>query len=408
MRYLKYILALASCGLLLPFASLADLQMYEGEPEARHSVVIEGYLPVFGDLVKIADDHDPATSTDEAVYYIDSDLRRRAFPNQRVYESWYADFSQVQEITAADMANIRLAGTIRYRPGTRLIKIPSIPKVYAVEPGGVLRWIETEAAAKALYGNDWAHRVDDVSEALFSGYSEGAPIVAPLFPTGTLLRRASDTAMFVIDGMYKRHIMPAAVAQIRAQERHVIGMSSDLSEYEDSGAVVGEEIKLNDTAEIYFVETLSPPVFDFPVTPTQVNAGEDATLYVLRATSGIPIILRGMNVSLTGAWDGSKPLITDLRWEDAYSDNLFGIRQLESPGAAEETVAISGAYTMNENQSRVIILKGRIAADAPEGRVITSHLQRSTFNVANGGNGARLASFWPVSEFPEFEMTIQR
>ena len=381
--------------------------MFEGAAPGLSSVADEGYLPVFGDLVKIADDHDPATSADEAVYYIDSDLRRRAFPNQKVYESWYADFSQVQEIGASDMADIRLAGNIRYRPGTRLIKIPSIPKVYAVEPGGMLRWIETEAVAKALYGNDWARRVDDVSEAFFTGYTEGAPLVAPLYPTGTLLRRASDTALFVIDGMYKRHIMPGAVSTIRAQDRYVVATSGSLAEFEDASGVVGDEIKLTDSAELYCVETLSPPVFDFPVTPTQVQAGEDSTLYVLRATSGMPIILRGMSVTLTGVWDGDVPLVTDLRWEDAYSDNLFGIKQLESPGSAEETMAISGAYTMSENQSRVIILKGRIAADAPAGHVITSRLQRGTFNVADGGNGNRLGSFWPTTEFPRFEMAVR-
>ncbi|MEA3248927.1 MAG: hypothetical protein U9Q03_01045 [Patescibacteria group bacterium] len=407
MKYLKYVLAVASFGLFLPIASLAQ-QMFEGEPEARHSVVIEGYLPAFGDLVKIENDDDPSTDADLAVYYIDADFRRRAFPNQRIYESWYGDFSGVQEISAEDMAKIRLAGNIRYRPGTRLIKIPSIPKVYAVEPGGVLRWIETEAAAKALFGDDWSQRVDDVSETFFTEYTEGTPLVAPLWPTGTMVRRASDTALFVIDGMYKRHVRPGIASQIRAQERHIIETSSDLSGYDDGGDIFDGENKLVDTGEYYYVETLSPPVFDFPVTPTTVAAGEDVVLYVLRATSGMPIILRGMSVRMTGVWSGSESLVTDLRWVDAYTDNLFGIRQLESTGAAEETMTISGAYTMPENQSRVIMLKGRVSENAPEGHVITTRLHRDTFNVADGGNGKRFGNFWPAGEFPRFEMEVGR
>ena len=115
-----------------------------------------------------------------------------------------------------------------------------------------------------------------------------------------------------------------------------------------------------------------------------------------------------MSVHMTGVWNGSEPLVTDLRWEDAYSDNLFGIRQLESTGAAEETMTISGAYTMPENQSRVIMLRGRISESAPEGHVIHTRLHRDTFNVADGGNGNRFSSFWPATDFPEYSLTVTR
>ncbi len=407
MRYLKYALALASFGLLTPFAAFA-VPMFEGPAPGLQSVYMDDYMPQFGDLVKIADDGDPATTADLAVYYIDADLSRRAFPNQRVFESWYEDFSDVQEISAADMAKIRLAGNIRYRPGTRLIKIPSIPKVYAVEPGGMLRWIETEQVAKELYGPDWARRVDDVPETFFTEYTEGAPLTAPVWPTGTVVRRPSDTALFLMEGMYKRHLMPGAAALIRAQARNIIEASTDLSEYLDAGDVSTAELKLTDTGESYYVETLPPPSFDFPVTPTEVTAGEDSVLYVLRVTSGMPVILRSMSVTIEGAWQGNEPLITDLRWVDAYDDNLFGTQQLQTPGAADETMTIAGAYTLPENLSRVIMLRGRIASDAPVGHVIRVGLHRDTFNVADGGNGNRLGTFWPLEEFPEYELEVVR
>ena len=94
-----------------------------------------------GTLIKLEDDKDPATNEDKVVYYFDKEWQRRPFPNQKVYESWYTGFSGVKSITKAEMAEIQLGPPIIYRPGTRLVKIPSIPKVYAVEPNGVLRTV---------------------------------------------------------------------------------------------------------------------------------------------------------------------------------------------------------------------------------------------------------------------------
>src|SRR5512142_160585 len=89
-----------------------------------------------GDLIKLQDDHDPKTLEDRVVYYYDKDWYRHPFPNQKVFQSWYRDFSGVKEITKEEMAQLPLSTPVTYRPGTRLVKIPSIAKGYAVEPGG--------------------------------------------------------------------------------------------------------------------------------------------------------------------------------------------------------------------------------------------------------------------------------
>ena len=56
-------------------------------------------------------------------------------------------------VTDAQLAAYAIGGNVTYRPGTRLVKIQSDPKVYAVDAHGVLRWVKTEAAAIALYGS---------------------------------------------------------------------------------------------------------------------------------------------------------------------------------------------------------------------------------------------------------------
>jgi hypothetical protein len=118
----------------------------------------------------------PATSS--AVYYCGADGKRYVFPNDRVYFSWYPNFNDVTTINDAQLASISLGGLVTYRPGVKMVKIESLPNVYAVEKGGTLRWIKTPAIAADLYGATWNKKVDDISDAFFGSYKTGDPITA--------------------------------------------------------------------------------------------------------------------------------------------------------------------------------------------------------------------------------------
>ncbi len=111
-----------------------------------------------------------------AVYYRASDGTRHAFPNERVFFSWYADFSSVQEVSADTLASYPLSKGVTYRPGSKLVKFTTLAKVYAVAKGGTLRWITSEAAASSLYGADWNKKVDDISDVFFLDYRFGADV----------------------------------------------------------------------------------------------------------------------------------------------------------------------------------------------------------------------------------------
>jgi hypothetical protein len=111
-----------------------------------------------------------------AVYYCGADGKRYVFPNDRVYFSWYADFSAVKIISDIDLAKIPLGGNITYRPGVKMVKAQSDPKVYAVAQGGVLRWISSEAVAVHLYGADWNKEIDDIPDSFFADYKVGEPL----------------------------------------------------------------------------------------------------------------------------------------------------------------------------------------------------------------------------------------
>jgi hypothetical protein len=132
-------------------------------------------LPVHS-LVKLPDDGNPETQDDTAVYYIGSDGRRHAFPNGRVFSTWYVDFSQIQVVDPSHIAAIPLGANVTYRPGARLVKFTTDPKVYAVEKGGSLRWITSEHVAMDLYGASWSTSIDDLSDAFFSNYQFGSHV----------------------------------------------------------------------------------------------------------------------------------------------------------------------------------------------------------------------------------------
>lgn len=129
-----------------------------------------------GDLIKLPDDSNPATTVDTAVYYYGVDGLRYVFPNDKTYFTWYADFRNVKVVSAAQLGTIGIGGNVTYRPGTKMVKINSDPKVYAVSRGGILRHMASEALATALYGATWNREIHDVPDSFFTNYTMGVAI----------------------------------------------------------------------------------------------------------------------------------------------------------------------------------------------------------------------------------------
>ncbi|MBP9747401.1 hypothetical protein KBD13_00495 [Patescibacteria group bacterium] len=121
-----------------------------------------------GDLIK--------SPTNSAVYYFASNGKRYVFPNDKTYFTWYNDFSQVKVIPAKALSAIPIGGNVTYRPGRKMIKITTDPRVYAVDQGGVLRHVMTESIAQSLYSLSWKQQIDDVPDQLFTNYRLGTPI----------------------------------------------------------------------------------------------------------------------------------------------------------------------------------------------------------------------------------------
>ncbi len=111
------------------------------------------------------------------VYYLGPDGKRYVFPNDKTYLSWFDTFTYVKQIADAELIKNPLGGNVTYKPGVRLIKVDTDPKVYAITRGGVLRWIKTEEVAEQLYGKDWSTKVDDLPDSFFTNYKEGQTVL---------------------------------------------------------------------------------------------------------------------------------------------------------------------------------------------------------------------------------------
>lgn len=114
--------------------------------------------------------------TSSTLYWYASNGSRYVFPNANTYYSWFPDFSNVVTVNDSDLATMPLAGSVTYRPGAKLVKVESDPKVYAVSRYGVLRWVTSEWLATQLYGSNWSTKTEDLPAVFFSNYTVGAPI----------------------------------------------------------------------------------------------------------------------------------------------------------------------------------------------------------------------------------------
>jgi len=135
-------------------------------PLASNAAVTSIFSP--GDLIK---------GSGDTVYYYGNDGTRYVFPNSKTYFTWFTDFSKVKQIPDGLLGTIPLARqNITYRPGKKMVKITTDPKVYVVDQGGILRGIATEQLAQTLYGISWKNQVDDIPDAFFINYKVGTPI----------------------------------------------------------------------------------------------------------------------------------------------------------------------------------------------------------------------------------------
>lgn len=188
-----------------------------------------------GDLIK---------ASGPAVYYYAADGKRYVFPNEKTYFSWYNDFSMVKTISDTELAGIPIGGNVTVRPGTKLVKIQTDPKVYAVTKCGMLHWIESETIAKSLYGDAWAARVIDVPDAFFVNYTIGSSVSSAVHPDGQLVQYSGDSNWYVVWNGQKRKF--ASQSAFDANMLNPLNSVMTTITYPNGADVMGREADLAD------------------------------------------------------------------------------------------------------------------------------------------------------------------
>lgn len=189
-----------------------------------------------GQLIKMAGNN--------SVYYLGADNKRYMFPNPSVYNSWFKDFSSVVTISSTELYSIDLGGNVTMRPGTNLVKITTVPKTYAVEPNGTLRWITSESVASSLYGAEWYKKVVDIPDAFWVNYSVGADLSTATYPTGTLVKGSGTSNIYYIDNGQKRLIADEAAFNANNFNWNFVLPAADLTAYADGTSITGAESAL--------------------------------------------------------------------------------------------------------------------------------------------------------------------
>ena len=194
------------------------------------------YAASAGQLIKMAGNN--------SVYYLGADNKRYMFPTQSTYMSWFKDFSSVVTISSTELQSYDLGGNVTMRPGTNLVKITTVPKTYAVEPNGTLRWITSESVASALYGSQWYKKVVDVPDGFWVNYIVGADLSGSTYPTGSLVKQTGSATIYYIDGSTKRAVADMTAFDANRFNMNFVQTATDLSSYSTGTSITGAESAL--------------------------------------------------------------------------------------------------------------------------------------------------------------------
>lgn len=180
------------------------------------------------------------TSSSTTVYLIDENGQRRPFLRGATYFTWFSSFRPVRLIPDDQMQQIVLGPPIGVRPGTALVKMPTSPVVYAVEPGNILQPIASEAQAKQLYGPSWAKQILDIDLNDFDRYRVRTVLQDGQHPDGELVTDGS-TLCYVkwnacrpvtANGFTANKLLPTFIRSISSEALEKLPVAAPLTEAE--------------------------------------------------------------------------------------------------------------------------------------------------------------------------------
>lgn len=282
----------------------------------------------------------------DTVYYFGADGYRYVFPNEKIYKTWYADFSRVKTITASELQAIQIkpqTGNVTYKPGLKLVKITTDPKVYAVAANGALRWISAAQIAANLYGANWQNMIDDLADSFFANYIFGAPINSEL------------------------DFNPQATAALAVSINADKGLGQ---------AIVENVLNVSLAAD----------------TPAAANLASGATANFTKIIFNVPsqpVSIKSIKVRRYGISSNSD--LTNIKLVDATGATFGSVASLDANSKA--AITFTPSLAINTNSPITLFIRASIVSTAPSGNTIAFGIDSaSDIELASG----KVAGNFPV------------
>jgi len=229
------------------------------------------------------------------------------------------------------------------------VKITTDPKVYVVEPNGVLRGIQTEAQAASLFGTSWNKRVVDVPDAFFTNYTTGTALATGATPAGSIVKNAGSASVYYYDGTNYRTIAnETAFNANRFQWANVITISNTIAA---GGTTVS-------TAEFVNVSQggSTGTVITGSGLMVSLSASTPAAISVPENGARVPMA----KVNLTAANDGAVTVNSITVKRIGLSEYGF----IDKVWAEKDSVIVAPKKTMNSNDESILTFSPALTVNA--------------------------------------------
>ncbi len=205
-----------------------------------------------------------SASMPDELYYIGYDSRIAGYgkfafpralpyyPEYNTFDSWYYNQDDVLTISNTELMSYPIRGNVTYRPGTELLKISTDDRIWAVEPGGILRNMGNSSSTylTALYGLEWYQRVMIVPDSFWTNYVPGPDwLYVNKHPEGTVIQYSGSSDKYLISNGQKRKFVGTGFTDNRYQEEYVVtGVATSTFVYDSGMDIVGPEKELLNVA----------------------------------------------------------------------------------------------------------------------------------------------------------------
>ncbi len=324
-----------------------------------------------GDLFKV--------KGNSAVYLVSTGMKRLYFPNAEVYNTWYKDFSGITTIDSSCVDAYATGAGINFRPGSRLVKTPISPSVFAVGPNNMKHKIASEAVATALYGAGWNKLVRTLPDVFDSNYAVGAELASATLHNGQLVKKSGDsTVYYVWDGKLKKvdGSLPTQVAgDVRTVSESVFSSVSM-----DTATVTGSTVVANPQQS---TGGTTPPVVVPGAGATlkvSLSAATPAGTYAVKSAARVPftkVVIQNTSAvdatidSFKVIRGGSPAVNADFSTVNVLDESNALLNDIGKTLNSDNMVTFTEDVVVKAGETRTLTLVGNMASGLTGGNVPT-------------------------------------